>query len=197
MGKRAIFLDRDGVLNQEVGYVHRLEDLVLVPGAAQAVRTLNDRGWFCCLASNQAGAARGYYDLAHIDALHDRLRQLLQAEAGARLDAVYACTTLSPAAGGTVPHLAMDSTWRKPNPGMLVAAAWEWDLDLRRSFVIGDKATDVDLARNCGCGAILVRTGYGQRVEEGTYQHPVTPDLVAADLAAAVAWLDSRQNLLP
>ncbi len=191
MGRRAVFLDRDGVLNQEVGYVHRLEDLVLMPGVAQAVRTLNDRGWFCCLASNQAGAARGYYDLAHIDALHERLGHLLEVEAGAHLDAIYACTTLG---GGAVPALAVDSTWRKPNPGMLVAAAWEWDLDLRRSFMVGDKATDIDLARNCGCGAILVRTGYGERVLQGTYQHPVTPDFVAADLAAAVAWLDS---LLP
>ncbi|MFQ3679134.1 MAG: HAD family hydrolase [Pseudanabaenaceae cyanobacterium] len=195
MGRGAIFLDRDGVLNQEVGYVHRLEDLVLLPGAAQAVRTLNDRGWFCCLASNQAGAARGYYDLAHIEALHARLQERLWEEAGAKLDAVYACTTLG--AGATVPALQADSTWRKPNPGMLVAAAWEWDLDLARSFMIGDKATDIDVARNCGCGAILVETGYGARVRQGTYQHPVVPDFVAADLAAAVAWLDSRQNLLP
>ncbi|NJK59887.1 MAG: HAD family hydrolase [Oscillatoriales cyanobacterium SM2_1_8] len=197
MGRRGIFLDRDGVLNHEVGYVRRLEDLTLLPGAAQAVRGLNDRGWFCGLASNQAGAARGYYDLAHIDALHDRLRRLLWEEAGARLDAVYACTALGATAGGCVPALTADSTWRKPNPGMLVAAAWEWDVDLRRSFMVGDKATDIDLARNCGCGAILVGTGYGDRVRQGTYQHPVEPDFVAADLAAAVAWLHLSQNLLP
>jgi D-glycero-D-manno-heptose 1,7-bisphosphate phosphatase len=189
MLKPAVFLDRDGVLNQEAGYIDRLEDLVLMPGAAAAVRSLNECQIFCCLVSNQAGAARGYYSLDHIEALHARLRSLLQQEAGAHLDALYYCGSLSEPEGGVNPELTYWSTWRKPNTGMLVAAAWQHDLDLRRSFMVGDKATDIDLARNAGCQAILVASGYGTQVMAGDYQYPVQSDYVAADLAEAVVWI--------
>jgi D-glycero-D-manno-heptose 1,7-bisphosphate phosphatase len=189
MLKPAVFLDRDGVLNQEAGYIARLEDLVLMPGAAAAVRSLNDLQVFCCLVSNQAGAARGYYALDHIEALHVRLQSLLHQESGARLDALYYCGSLSEPEGGVNPELTYWSTWRKPNTGMLVAAAWQHDLDLRRSFMVGDKATDIDLARNAGCKAILVASGYGARVLAGDYQHSVQSDYVAADLAEAVIWI--------
>lgn len=185
----AVFLDRDGVLNVEAGYIGQLEDLVLTPGAAAAVRRLNDQKIFCCLASNQAGAARGYYDLPHISALTERLEHLLWREAGAKLNAIYQCTSLSPAEGGVVPALTYVSTWRKPNTGMLVAAAWDWDLDLRRSVMVGDKATDIDLAHNAGCLGVLVTSGYGEQVLTGSYQHRVQPDRVVVDLAAAVDWI--------
>jgi D-glycero-D-manno-heptose 1,7-bisphosphate phosphatase len=189
MSKAAVFLDRDGVLNIEAGYIHNVEDLHLVPGAAEAVRQLNDRNLFCCLVSNQSGPARGYYPQSHVDALHERLCQLLAAEAGAQLDALYYCPWLSQPEGGTEPAFTRWTTWRKPNTGMLVAAAWEHDLDLRQSFMIGDKATDIDLAHNAGCTGILVQTGFGDRVLSGDYQHETQPDYVAADLAAAVTWI--------
>jgi D-glycero-D-manno-heptose 1,7-bisphosphate phosphatase len=189
MLKSAVFLDRDGVLNQEAGYIHRLEDLVLMPGAAAAVRSLNEQHIFCCLVSNQAGAARGYYSLAHIEALNDRLQALLKQEADAHLDAIYYCGSLSLPEGGVNPALTYSSTWRKPNTGMLVAAAWQHDLDLRRSFMVGDKATDIDLAHNAGCKGILVSSGYGEQVLAGNYQHAVQPEHIAADLAAAVTWI--------
>ncbi|MEB3181766.1 MAG: HAD family hydrolase [Nostocaceae cyanobacterium] len=189
MARRAVFLDRDGVLNIEAGYIHRVEDLNLIPGAAQAVRLLNDRGIFCCLASNQAGPARGYYPDSHVQALHERLCNLLDAEAGAKLDALYYCPYLSPPSGGIDLEYSRWSTWRKPNTGMFVAAAWDNDLDLTRSFMVGDKATDVDMAHNAGCVGILVQTGYGERVLKGDYQHHTKPDFVAADLLAAVNWI--------
>lgn len=188
MLKPGVFLDRDGVLNQEAGYIHQLEDLILIPGVGEAVKSLNDRQIFCCLVSNQAGAARGYYDLAHIALLHQRLETLL-AEAGAALDHIYFCPSLSPIEEPQNPDLTYYSTWRKPNTGMLVAAAWNHDLDLNRSFMVGDKATDIDLAHNAGCKGILVRTGYGDRVLEGSYQHRVEPDFVAQDLVGAVEWI--------
>lgn len=189
MAKPAVFLDRDGVLNIEAGYLHRVEDLQLIPGAAQAVRRLNDQNLFCTLVSNQSGPARGYYGADHVEALHLRLCQLLQIEADAHLDALYYCPYLSPQAGGTSPDFTRWSTWRKPNTGMLVAAAWEHDLDLSQSFMVGDKATDVDMAHNAGCTGILVQTGFGQDVLGGKYQHHTQPDYIAADLPTAVDWI--------
>ncbi|NJN86885.1 MAG: HAD family hydrolase [Leptolyngbyaceae cyanobacterium SL_7_1] len=190
MSNPAVFLDRDGVLNIEAGYIHQVEDLHLLPGAAQAVRRLNELGLFCCLVSNQSGPARGYYSDRHVDALHDRLCHLLDTEAHAKLDALYYCPTLSPPEGGVDPAFTRWSTWRKPNTGMLVAAAWEHDLDLSRSFMVGDKATDVDLAHNAGCVGILVQTGYGDRVLQGAYQHQTQPDHIAPDLLRAVQWIE-------
>jgi D-glycero-D-manno-heptose 1,7-bisphosphate phosphatase len=192
MSKPAVFLDRDGVLNIEIGYIYRVEDLRLVPGAARAVRRLNDLGLFCCLVSNQSGPARGYYPASHVEALHERLCMLLDAEAGARLDALYYCAFLSPPEGGVTSEFTGWTTWRKPNTGMLVAAAWEHNLDLSQSFMVGDKATDVDLAHNAGCIGILVQTGYGDRVLTGQYQHHTQPDYIAPDLATAVDWIDQR-----
>ena len=189
MTRRAVFLDRDGVLNQEVGYIHQVEDLHLMPGVAQAVKRLNQAGLFCCLVSNQSGPARGYYPASHVDALHDRLCHLLQTEAGAKLDALYYCPSLSAPEGGIEPEYTRWSTWRKPNTGMLVAAAWEHDLDLSQSFMVGDKATDVDMAHNAGCVGILVQTGFGDRVLSGKYQHCTQPDFTATDLSIAVDWL--------
>ncbi len=192
MAKSAVFLDRDGVLNIEAGYIHRVEDLHLIPGAAQAVRHLNDQQLFCVLVSNQSGPARGYYPATHVDDLHQRLCSLLQQEAGARLDALYYCPYLSPPEGGINPEFTRWSTWRKPNTGMLVAAAWEHDLDLKSSFMVGDKATDIDMAHNAGCVGILVQTGYGDRVLGGEYQHHTQPDYIAADLPQAVEWILGR-----
>lgn len=185
----AVFLDRDGVLNIEAGYIYNVQDLHLVPGAAQAVRRLNDRGLFCCLVSNQSGPSRNYYPQSHVDALHDRLCRLLEEEGGARLDALHYCPDLSPPEGGLVPEFTRWTAWRKPNTGMLVSAAWNHNLDIPRSFMVGDKATDIDLAHNAGCTGILVQTGYGDRVLKGDYQHQTHPDYVADDLPMAVDWI--------
>jgi D-glycero-D-manno-heptose 1,7-bisphosphate phosphatase len=190
--KRAVFLDRDGVLNIEAGYIHKVEDLHLIPGVAEAVRLLNDRQIFCCLVSNQSGPARGYYPVSHVEALHERLCQLLDNEAGAKLDALYYCPYLSEPEGGTNSEFTKYTTWRKPNTGMFVAAAWEHDLDLRHSFMVGDKATDVDMAHNAGCTGILVQTGYGESVLSGEYQHYTKPDFIAANLAVAVEWIVTK-----
>ncbi len=189
MAKKAVFLDRDGVLNLEAGYIRKIEDLHLIPGVAKAVRRLNDRNLFCCLVSNQSGAARDYYPISHIEELHRRLCYLLAQEAGAKLDALYYCPYLSPLAGGINPEFTGWSTWRKPNTGMLVAAAWQHDLDLKQSFMVGDKATDVDMAHNAGLKGILVTTGYGKKVLKGDYQHRIRPDYIAKDLSDAVKWI--------
>jgi D-glycero-D-manno-heptose 1,7-bisphosphate phosphatase len=192
MGKRAVFLDRDGVLNIKAGYLSQVEDLQLLPGVAQAVRQLNDLGLFCCLVSNQSGPARGYYSAKHVEVLNNRLGDLLQQQANAHLDARYFCPYLSPSAGGTDPSYAQWSSWRKPNTGMLVAAAWENDLDIQQSFMVGDKATDIDLAHNAGCRGILVQAVCGEQVLSGDYPHQAKPDYLATDLTDGVAWIVSQ-----
>ncbi len=189
MAKTAVFLDRDGVLNIEAGYLYKVEDLNLIPGVAKAIRHLNELNIFCCLVSNQSGPARNYYGIDHIEALHQRLGKLLWAEAEAKLDALYYCPYLSPQAGGINPEFTRWSTWRKPNTGMLVAAAWNYDLDLKTSFMVGDKATDIDMAHNAGLKGILVKTGFGQQVLSGNYQHHAKPHYIAEHLQDAVSWI--------
>jgi len=184
----AVFLDRDGTLNVEKGYIRDVAQIELIPGAAGAVRRLNDAGMLCILTSNQTGAARGYYSLDHIHALNRRVCDLLSAETGARLDAVYFCPHYE---DGTVPELALACDCRKPAPGLIHQAVRDFpDIDLHRSFVVGDKASDIAFARNAGCRGILVKTGYGRDVLAGAYQSlAVQPDAVCADIAEAADYI--------
>lgn len=183
--RTAVFLDRDGTINQEVGYVRELDALQLIPGAGAALKMLNEAGILAILATNQSGPARGYYDEAWIDALHGRLASLLAAE-GARLDDVYYCPHLPE---GTVARYSGPCRCRKPEPGMLEDAALKWGLDLQMAYMIGDKATDVEVGQRAGCKTVLLRSGYGAQVLAGTYQWSCQPDLVADDLAEAVQWV--------
>jgi len=186
--KIAVFLDRDGTLNVEKGYIRDVAEIELIPGAAQAVRRLNDSGLLCILTTNQTGAARGYYTIEHIHALNRRVSDLLSAEAGARLDAVYYCPHYD---GGTVPEYTGACDCRKPAPGMIYQAKKDFpDIDLKNSFVVGDKATDITFARNAGCRGILVMTGYGEEILAGTYQAlEVQPEAICADITGAAAYI--------
>jgi D-glycero-D-manno-heptose 1,7-bisphosphate phosphatase len=174
--KAAIFIDRDGTLNEEVGYLHRPEDVVLVPGAAEALARLNARGIPVVVVTNQAGIGKGRYGWEEFEAVMARIRELLSAS-GARIDAVYAAPHH---AKGMGEYQHPDHPDRKPNPGMLVRAAREHGLDLSRSWMIGDKELDLLAGRNAGCRSALVRTGYGESVDGAL------ADLVAADLGEAV-----------
>lgn len=181
-----VFLDRDGTLNKEIGYIREVEKLELIDGAAAAIKRLNDASVAAVLVTNQSGAARGYYSVDHILKLNERLCRLLEAE-GARLDAVYYCPHLP---DGTVPEYTGNCRCRKPETGMVDQALSEHpELDCQRSYVVGDKSTDVELARNCQAKAVLVTTGYGKDVLAGKYQWPVQPDYTADDIISAVDWI--------
>lgn len=181
----AFFLDRDGTLNVEKGYIRNVEDLELIPGVAQAVRRLNDAGILAILTTNQTGAARGFYDLEHIHALNAKLQRLLKEEADAHLDAVFYCPHLDK---GTVEEFAIACTCRKPETGMILDAARQFGtIDLSRSYVLGDKASDVAFGKNAGCKSVLLKTGYGERVLAGKYQSlDVKPDYICDDMPQAV-----------
>jgi D-glycero-D-manno-heptose 1,7-bisphosphate phosphatase len=172
----AVFLDRDGTLNEEVGYLCRPEDVALIPGAAEAVARLNACGIPVLVVTNQAGIGKGKYGWADFQAVMARISALL-AQAGAHLDGVYAAPHH---ASGLGAYRHPDHPDRKPNPGMLLRAAQEHGIDLARSWMIGDKELDLGAGRNAGCRVALVRTGYGSQVDPGL------ADLVAADLGAAV-----------
>ena len=174
--KPAVFLDRDGTLNEEVDYLSRPEDLRLIPGAAAAVARLNAAGIPVVVVTNQSGIGRGYYDWKDFAAVMSRMGTLLALES-AHLDAVYASPHHEKGEGG---YAHPDHPDRKPNPGMLRRAAEEHGLDLERSWMVGDKAIDIEAGRRAGCRTCLVRTGYGKD------EDPTGADLVCDDLPEAV-----------
>jgi len=151
----AIFFDRDGVLNRDAGYTHRAEDLEWMPGAREAVRAVNDAGWFAFVVTNQSGVARGFYDEADVVAFHARMAADLHA-VGAHIDAFEYCPDHP---DGTVERYARACRRRKPEPGMIVDLAARWSIDLGRSCLIGDKESDLDAARAAGIAARLFRQG--------------------------------------
>jgi D-glycero-D-manno-heptose 1,7-bisphosphate phosphatase len=138
----AAFLDRDGVLNVDHGYVHAVERLEWIAGAPQAVKLLNDAGYRVIVVTNQSGVARGYYDEAAVETFHAHMQDELAAQ-GARIDVIYYCPHHP---DGAVPALAIKCDCRKPGTGMLEQAAREWPIDRGASFLIGDKDIDMEAA---------------------------------------------------
>jgi D-glycero-D-manno-heptose 1,7-bisphosphate phosphatase len=186
----AVFIDRDGTLTEEVGYVNHPSRLQLLPRAAEAIRRLNTAGVAAVVVTNQAGIARGYFSEGVLHAVHDALRAQL-ASAGARLDGLYAC--VHHPSEGVAPYRA-DCDCRKPRPGLLQRAARDLGLDLARSTMVGDKASDLVPARAVGADAVLVLTGYGRGEWEYRREHfAVQPDHVAIDLFDAVEWTLARR----
>jgi D-glycero-D-manno-heptose 1,7-bisphosphate phosphatase len=157
-GRAALFLDRDGVVVEETGYLRRVDDIILIPGATEVISAANKRGIPVIMVTNQSGIGRGYYGWSEFKSVQDALVATL-ADHGAKIDAVYACAH-HPEAGGFLAH--PDHPARKPNPGMLLQAACDLALDLKSSWLVGDKAHDVEAAKRAGItGALQVATGYG------------------------------------
>jgi D-glycero-D-manno-heptose 1,7-bisphosphate phosphatase len=186
----AVFIDRDGTLTEEVGYVNHPSRLQLLPRAGEAIRRLNAAGVAAVVVTNQTGIARGYFSESVLHAVNESLRAQL-ARVGARLDGFYAC--LHHPSEGEAPYRAQCEC-RKPKPGLLLRAAEELGLDLARSTMVGDKASDLVAARTVGAGAVLVLTGYGRgEWEYRRERFEVQPDHVAADLLDAVDWALARR----
>ena len=183
MKRRAVFIDRDGTISEEVGYVNHPSRYRVFPYAAEAIKHLNDAGWLACLVTNQAGVARGYFAEEMIGRVHQLLIDELT-RGGARLDAIYYCPH-HPSVGDAPYRLDCDC--RKPRPGLILRAAAEFDLDLNQSWMIGDRYSDTELARRAGVRAAFVLSGYGRgewEHQRAEWQHQ--PDLVAENLLAAV-----------
>jgi len=178
----AVFLDRDGTINVEKDYLYRVEDFEFIPGAVEAIRRLKLAGFLVVVVTNQSGVARGYYDLAAVERLHQHLQDEL-GRVGAAIDGFYVCPH-HPTSG--LGDYRRDCDCRKGAPGMLLQAAGELGLDLDRSYMVGDKLADIEAAVRAGCKPLLVRTGYGREQEPrlGAWQ---AQTLVVDDLPAAVA----------
>ena len=175
---RAVFLDRDGVLLEERNYVHRVEDVVFLPGVTAALRRLRDAGFRLFIVTNQSGVGRGYYTLADVANVHAYLEREF-AKAGVHFERIY----FSPEAP------EQPSRGRKPSPQFLFDARDAFGLDLAQSYLIGDKRTDLECGWNAGLRAsILVRTGYGAELET---QEPesLARAVVVNDLPAAAEWI--------
>lgn len=180
-----VFLDRDGTLNWDEGYLADPRHLVLFPGAADAVAALNAAGVKVALITNQSGVGRGVITPDALDRIHERLRALL-AERGARLDGVYACL-----------HRPEDGcACRKPATALALQAARDLAVNAARSVMIGDKAADIEMGRRLGGRSILVRTGYGAQTEV-ELSGGVGPDYIARDLYDAVQWLGFQPRARP
>ena len=184
MKRRAVVVDRDGTLIKEAGYLDRLERLEFYPYTIDAVRLLNRAGFAVVVATNQSGVARGLLDVSFVTETHDRMAATLAA-GGARVDGWYYCPHHPK---GIRDEYRCDCDCRKPRAGLLHRAAADLDLDLPRSFAVGDRWHDVEAGAAVGAKGILVRTGYG-RAQEESPSRSVAPAARVENLIEAVSWI--------
>lgn len=180
----AVFIDRDGTISEEVGYVNHPSRYRVFPYAAEALKLLREAGWLAVLVTNQAGVARGYFAEEMIGIVHHLLTEELARSGGARLDAIYYCPH-HPSVGA--PPYRFDCDCRKPKPGLIRRAAEELNIDLTQSWMVGDRYSDTELARNAGVRSVFVLSGYGRgewEHQRATWKHQ--PDMIAEDLLEAV-----------
>lgn len=157
-GKPAVFLDRDGVLNEDRGYVHRWEDFSFLPGAIDALRQLQQQGYLLVVITNQSAVARGLCTESDVLALHERMRAFLR-EQGIELTAIYYCPHHPQ---GSVSDYAVACACRKPEPGMILRAAQAHGIDLSRSLLVGDKISDLEAGRAAGIPSLYLVVPPGQ-----------------------------------
>jgi D-glycero-D-manno-heptose 1,7-bisphosphate phosphatase len=189
--KRAVFIDRDGTISEEVGYINHPSRFRVFPYTAAAIKHLNDHGWLAIVVTNQAGVARGYFNEAMIETVHAEMNREIEQQ-GARLDAVYYCAH-HPSVGD--PPYRFDCDCRKPKPGLIRRAVEDFDIDLSASWMVGDRYSDIELAKNAGVHSMLVLSGYGL----GEWEHQrqtwkEQPEEVADDLLAAVKIIVGKSN---
>jgi D-glycero-D-manno-heptose 1,7-bisphosphate phosphatase len=182
MPRPAIFLDRDGTLIEERNYISRADQVALFPGAADSLIQLRRAGYVCVVVTNQSGLGRGLFGEKDLEAVHEEMQRQLR-QAGARLDGLYHC----PIAPKIKDKTIIEHRDRKPGPGMLLRAARELDLDLFRSWMIGDSASDILAGRHAGCrGGILLRSGHDVL---SSLAHLGPTDVVVDNLPAATRWI--------
>lgn len=186
MKRPAIFMDRDGTINEQRGYINHLSRFVLLPGVVEAVRLLNENNFLTIIVSNQSGVARGYFPIDLVDEVHASLRATLK-EKGAIIDGIFFCPHYPRA---SVERYSSECGCRKPATGLIDQARDSFDIDMSSSYVIGDRYTDIELAHRSSLKGILVETGYGRGdIEYVIPNQPIKPTYIARDLLDAVRWI--------
>lgn len=191
--RAAVFLDRDGTVIEERHYLSSPAGVAMIPGAGAAIAALNRARVAVVLVTNQSGVARGYFDLATVDAIHARMRAELGRDGGT-LDAIYVCPHHE---AGVLTDFARACDCRKPLPGMVVQARQALGLDGLPAFVVGDKEVDLALGLAVGCPSVLVRTGYGAKLEPTLAAAGRLPAQVVDALPEAVGWILSQLGATP
>jgi len=182
----AVFLDRDGVINEEMGFLNHIDRFRFIPGAIEGIQKLKEAGFLCVVITNQPGVALGVFPESLVDRIHDRMTSRLD-EVGVQLDGIYYCPHHEAA---VLPAYRCQCPNRKPAPGMIKTAAAELPIDLSRSYVVGDRGVEIEAAGRAGLSSILVETGYGKG--EWLYRsHAWThhPTRVVKNLEGAADWI--------
>jgi D-glycero-D-manno-heptose 1,7-bisphosphate phosphatase len=190
MKKRAVFLDRDGTVNEDVGYPGTYDLVRIYPYSIDAIRRLRQAGFAVVIVTNQSGIGRGFFTEDALVEIHERLVEDLAA-AGARPDAIYYCPHHP---GSTIPGYGPDCRCRKPFPGMALKARDELGIELEGSYMVGDKEEDIRFGLAIGATPVLVLTGYGKGTLARLRETGLEPAFVAADLGEAADWILRREN---
>jgi len=187
----AVFIDRDGTINEQRGYVNHISRFTLLPGVGRAISLLNRNNYLVVVVSNQSGVARGYFPIELLTETHDFMRREL-AKDEAFIDGIYFCPHHPNCA---IPEYSKECNCRKPNIGLIEKAGSELDIDMEGSYVVGDRWLDIEFAHNANLPGILVLTGYGMgEVQYMANPRNIEPAFVARDLLAAVQWILGRDN---
>ena len=191
MKRPAVFIDRDGTVNEQMGYINHISRFVMLPGAIEAIRLLNRHQYLAIIVSNQSGVARGYYPIGLVDEVHAHMRALMEKE-GAFVDGIFFCPHYEK---GSVPEYSIECDCRKPRTGLIEKAGKAFEIDMDNSYVIGDRYSDIELALRSDMKGILVTTGYGQGDIDYVFPRlSFKPAHIARDLLHAVRWIIEEQG---
>ncbi|MBC7196175.1 MAG: D-glycero-beta-D-manno-heptose 1,7-bisphosphate 7-phosphatase [Deferribacterales bacterium] len=182
MKKPTVFIDRDGTINRDAGYINSLDNFEVYPFAPQAIKLLKDNGYLVVIITNQAGIARGIFTENFLEKIHNKMRKILQKN-GTDVDGIFYCPHYK---GSKMPEYAIDCDCRKPKIKMIEDAIKTLPIDRDSMYMIGDKYTDIQMGINAGCKTIMVKTGYGAGEIENDYHNwPKKPDFIADNLLLA------------
>jgi D-glycero-D-manno-heptose 1,7-bisphosphate phosphatase len=191
MNRPAVFIDRDGTINEQMGYINHLSRFHILPGVSEAIRLLNQMNFLAIIVTNQSGVARGYFPIELVHEVHSYLIESLEKE-GANIDGIFFCPHYPT---GKIAEYTCECKCRKPETGLIDKALETFDIDMSRSFVVGDHFTDLELAEGCNIEGIMVKTGYGLGgISYVLPEMSVKPSYIAEDLLDAVTWIRKREK---
>jgi len=186
----AVFVDRDGTINEQMGYINHPSRFVILPGVPEGIRLLNENNFLVIVVSNQSGVARGYFPIDLVYEVHDIMRATLK-EKKATIDGIFFCPHHTQ---GVVPEYRLACGCRKPKPGLVEQACASFDIDMSRAYVVGDRFSDMELAYRLNINGVMVKTGYG--LGDIAYVMPgkQKPNHIAQDLHHAARWIVERES---